>query len=123
MGPLFNELWFNILFWVLITAYWATGVWNFIACIPDSQNNDDDLFRFNKSNYTFWLVSSLIFFMFWISQFRFPNLVYLTMAEMFIIILVYLRLIIKKQRYLKNKKRKLNEIDKRVKEDMKTRLR
>jgi hypothetical protein len=45
------------------------------------------------------------------------------MAEMFIIILVYLRLIIKKQRYLKNKKRKLNEIDKRVKEDMKTRLR
>ena len=122
MGSLFGELRFNIVFRILITLYGATWVWNFIACIPDSENSDDDLFKFNQSSYTFWLISSLIFFWFWISQFRYPTLVYLTVIEIFIIILIYLHLIRCKLKYIKTKKRKLNAMNKRRKEEMKSRL-
>lgn len=122
MAPLFNELRFNIVFRILITLYGATWIGNFIACIPDSNNNDDELFKFNQSNYTFWLISSLIFFWFWISQFKYPVLVYLTVIEIFIIILIYLHLIRCKLKYLKTKKRKLNALNKRMKEEMKSRL-
>ena len=122
MTPLFNELRFNIAFWVVITAYWATWVGNFIACIPDSDNNDDELFRFNKANYHFRLISSLIFFLFWISQFKFPSLVYLTVIEIFSIIIIYLYLIVCKQKYIKRKQKRLNDLNKKNKEEIKSRL-
>ena len=105
---------FNLVLWVLITAYWASGIWNFMAFVPWSMKDDARLLWYsNRSNYSFWLISSLIFLLLWISQFRYPILTYISIAEIYLIIIVYLCLVVGKRSYLKNNKEKIKEMKKR----------
>lgn len=105
---------FNIVLRVLITAYWISGIWNFIAFVPGWTKDDEKTMWYsNKSNYSFWLISSLLFFILWVSQFRYQFLVYITLWEIYLTIIVYLYLIIKKYCYLKTNKEKKKEVKKR----------
>ena len=121
MNAVLNELRFNIIIWVLITAYWTNGIWNLISYTPGQRKSDDEIFHLNKCNYTFRLISSLIFFFLWISQFQYPILVYLTVIEIVIVIVVYLKLMICKHREIKEhnhkawmmRKSRIEEIKKR----------
>jgi len=100
-----DHLWFNIVLWALITAYGASGIWNFMAFVPGCNKDDSEILWYsNTSNYSFRLISSLIFFLLWISQFKYLRLSYLTMAEIFIIIFAYLYLIVCKERYMRRNK-------------------
>lgn len=102
---------FNLILRILITAYWASWIWNFFAFIPESNEEDKKILWYNnKSNYSFRLISSLLFFLLWISQFRYAWLVYLTIWEIYITVIIYLYLIIKKRSYLKENKNKEKEI-------------
>ena len=88
--PLISEFTLNIVLRILITIYWATGIWNFLARTADPRINDDaEIFRLNKWNYIFRLVTSLIFFFFWISEFQNQTLVYLTVIEIVILVITY----------------------------------
>lgn len=118
----FNELRFNIAFWVLITLYWFSGLWDFFAYMPKWQDSDDDIFHFNHCSYSFRLITSLIFFLIWVSQFKYEPLVFLTVAEIFLVIIIYIRLIISKQKYIKTQKKKLASVHKKRMEEMKERL-
>ena len=110
---------FNIVLWLLITAYWASGIWNFIAFIPNYSNEDAKILWYNdKSNYSFRLISSLLFFLLWISQFQYLSLVYLTMGEIYITIIAYLYLTVKKRNYLIETKKKRKEFIERKKEEI-----
>ena len=100
---------FDIIIRVLITAYGATGVWNFIAYTPWGLN-DDDFFQYNEFNYTFWLISSLIFLGLWTLQFKYPILVYLSLLEMIILIIAYMFLIAQKQECIKRQKKMRKEM-------------
>ena len=110
---------FNVILWILITAYWASGIWNFIAFIPGYSDEDAKILWYNnKSNYSFWLISSLLFFLLWISQFQYISLIYLTIGEIYLTIIIYLYLIIKKRSYLIENKKKAKEIIRRRKEEI-----
>ena len=91
--PFISEFGFNIILRILITIYWATGIWNFLARTADPRIDDDaEIFRLNKWNYIFWLTTSLIFFFFWISEFKNQTLVYLTVVEIIALIITYMYL-------------------------------
>lgn len=111
---------FNLVLRILITAYWASWIWNFIAFVPGNYKDDDAdiLWYSNKSNYSFWLISSLIFFLLWISQFQYIRLTYITIAEIFIIIICYMYLCIYKRKYMKKNERNIKELRKRNKEEI-----
>ena len=107
-----SELWFNIILRVLITIYWATWLWNLIAYTPDPKIDDDDeLFKFNKASYIFWLITSLLFLFFWISEFKNDILVYLTVIEIIIIIISYLYLLLTRCNQSKKQIKRLKEQD------------
>lgn len=109
-----DQLRFNIVLWILITAYWASWLWNFFATVPGCSKEDAEILWYNtKSNYSFRLISSLIFFLLWISQFHYACLIYLSIIEIYVIIIAYLYLIIKKRKYIKQEKNKRNQINKR----------
>lgn len=100
---------FDIIIRVLITAYGATWVWNFMAYTPWGLS-DDDFFQFNEFNYTFWLISSLIFLWLWTLQFKYPILVYLSLLEMIILLITYMFLIAKKQKCIKLQRKMRTEM-------------
>ena len=100
---------FNVVLWILITAYWISGIWNFMAFVPGWTKDDAKMIWYNKSNYSFWLISSLLFFILWISQFHYKIFVYLTMWEIYLTIILYLYLTTKKRCYLKTNKKKAKE--------------
>ena len=108
---------FDIIIRVLITAYGATGVGNFIAYTPWGLN-DDDFFEYNEFNYTFWLISSLIFLGLWTLQFKYPILVYLSLIEMIILIITYMFLIAQKQECIKKQKKMRKEMGRKKSEMM-----
>ena len=92
--PFISEFGFNLILRIFITIYWATGIGNFLARTADPRIDDDaEIFRLNKWNYVFWLITSLIFFFFWISEFKNQTLVYLTVIEIVILIITYMYLI------------------------------
>ena len=96
--PIISQFGFNLILRILITIYWATGIWNFLARTADPRIDDDaEIFRLNKRNYIFWLTTSLIFFFFWISEFKNQTLVYLTVVEIVILILAYMYLLFSSQ--------------------------
>ncbi len=108
---------FNIVLWVLITAYGISGIWNFIAFVPGRTKEDAKIMWYNnKTNYSFRLISSLLFFILWVSQFHYEFLVYITLWEIYLTIIIYLYLIIKQYCYLKTNKIKKRESDKKRKE-------
>lgn len=93
--PIISELGFNVILRILITIYWATGIWNFLARTVDPRIDDDaEIFRLNKRNYIFWLITSLIFFFFWISEFQNITLIYLTVIEIILLIIIYTYLMV-----------------------------
>ena len=120
LGLPLDELRVNIVLRVLITAYWASGLCSFFSYIPGSSQEDAKLLWYNKnSNYLSRLISSLIFFLLWISQFKYPELAYITMAEIFIIIVAYLYLIICKERYRKKNQENIKRLLKEKREELK----
>lgn len=123
MNALFGELRFNIIVWIVITAYWITVIWNLIAVVPESATKDNDIFKFNKWSYSFRLFSSLLFFLFGISQFQYPILVLLTVIEMIIIISVYIYLLASKAQSLKRRKKNLKHLEKKMNDEIKWKLR
>ena len=107
-----SELWFNIILRVLITIYWATWIWNLIAHTPDPKIDDDDeLFKFNKVSYIFRLITSLLFFSFWISEFKNEILIYLTVIEIIVIIIAYMYLIITRGNQTIKQMKRLKKLD------------
>ena len=110
--PLLDQFRFNVVIWLLITIYGASGIWNFAAFVPGCSEEDMKILWYNKSNYSSRLVSSLLFFCLWISQFRYLSLIYLTMGEIYLTIFVYLVLVIRKRRYLRYNKDREKEIAK-----------
>ena len=118
----FDELRFNVTFWVLITLYWFSGLWNFFARMPKQHEGDEEIFHFNHCSYGFRLITSLIFLLIWLSQFKYQTLVFLTVGEICLVIITYIKLIIDKQRYLSKQEKKLASINRKRKEEMKERL-
>ena len=108
-----DEFRFNLVLWFLITLYGASGVWNFTAFVPGCSDDDMKILRCNnKSNYSSRLISSLLFFLLWISQFRYACFVYLTMGEMYLTIFIYLFFIFRKWHYFRQNKHREKEITK-----------
>ena len=103
---------FNVILWVLITAYWAAWIWNFMAFIPWCSKDDAEILWYkNKSNYSFRLLSSILFFLLWISQFQYPSLIMISIWEIYLIIVIYLIILIKKRSYSEKNKRKTWQIN------------
>lgn len=118
-----EQLWFNILLRALITVYSANGIWNFIAYIPWMSKDDAEILGYDTdSNYSFQLTSSLIFCLLWIAQFRYQILIYLTIVEVVLIIITYLRLIECKLTFIKRKNLSLKKVKKKRVEEIKARL-
>jgi hypothetical protein len=108
-----EQLRFNVVLWILITAYGISGIWNFFAFIPGMSKEDAEILWCNwNSNYSFRLISSIIFFLFWISLFRYPMLIYISIIETYLVIIIYLLLMIKKWRFFKKNKTKSKKIKK-----------
>ena len=114
-----SELWFNIILRVLITIYWITWIWNLIAHSPDPKIDDDDeIFKFNKTSYIFRLISSLLFFFFSISEFKNEILIYLTVIEIIIVLIWYAYLITTKWNYTIKQMKKIKQMVKDRKEQI-----
>jgi len=113
-----DQLRFNIILRILITAYWISGIWNFIAFVPGNSKDDEKLLWYNNEcNYSFRLISSLLFFLLWISQFKYTRLAHITMGEIFIIVICYIYLAICKRWYMRKNQKNLKELkEKRIKE-------
>ena len=118
-----DQLWFNILLRILITVYSANGIWSFFAYIPWMSKDDARiLWYWKNSSYSFQLISSLIFCLLWIAEFKYDIFTYLTIWEIVILIASYLHLIESKLIYLKGKKIKIKKINKRRNDEIMTKL-
>jgi hypothetical protein len=107
-----TEFEFNIILRILITIYWTLGIWNLLARTADPRIDDDaEVFKLNKWNYVFWLVSSLLFFFFWISEFKNEILIYLSVIEIVVLIISYMYLIFHVQTQNSKQRKKINEIN------------
>ena len=93
-----------------------------MAYIPDSRNNDDDIFKYNKSDFSFWLLTSLIFYRLWIAQFQYSTLVYLTILEIIIVLCIYLHLISCKRSYISKKNKRLKTVKEKKSEEITNKL-
>ena len=114
-----DQLRFNIVLRILITAYWISGIWNFIAFVPGNSKDDEKLLWYsNESNYSFRLISSLLFFLLWISQFKYVRLAHITMAEIFIVIVCYIYLALNKRRYMKKNQESLKQLQEKRKKEI-----
>ena len=114
-----DQLRFNIVLRILITAYWISGIWNFIAFVPGNSKDDEKLLWYsNESNYSFRLISSLLFFLLWISQFNYVRLAHITMAEIFIVIVCYIYLALNKRRYMKKNQESLKQLQEKRKKEI-----
>ena len=109
MGLIEHSFLIDIILRILITAYGASGVWNFIAYTP-WWSKDDDFFSYNEFNYIFRLVTSLIFLTFWILQFKHPILVYVSLVEVVVLIIAYMILISEKWECIKRQKKMRKEM-------------
>ena len=111
--PFISEFGFNLILWILITIYWATGIGNFLARTADPRIDDDaEIFRLNKRNYLFWLITSLIFFFFWISEFTNQTLVYLTVIEIIVLTISYMYLMFSTEKETSKNMKKIKEMKK-----------
>lgn len=111
--PFISEFGFNLILRILITIYWATGIGNFLARTADPRIDDDaEIFRLNKRNYIFWLTTSLIFFFFWISEFKNQTLVYLTVIEIIALIITYMYLMFNCEMKSAKQMKKIKELKK-----------
>jgi len=113
-----DQLRFNVVLRILITAYGISGIWNFIAFVPGNSKDDEKLLWYNNEcNYSFRLISSLLFFLLWISQFKYVRLAHITMGEIFIIIICYIYLAVRKKGYMRKNQKNLKELrERRIKE-------
>ncbi len=93
-----------------------------MAYIPDSRNNDDDIFKYNKSDFSFWLLTSLIFYRLWIAQFQYSTLVYLTILEIIVVLCIYLHLISCKRSYMNQKNKRLKTVKEKKSEEITNKL-
>ena len=117
--PIISEFGFNLILRILITIYWATGIGNFLARTADPRIDDDaEIFRLNKRNYIFWLTTSLIFFFFWISEFRSQTLVYLTVIEIIVLIIIYTYLMFHWEMQSVKQRKRVKEMKKERLEDL-----
>lgn len=115
----FNELRFNIVFRILITLYGVSWLWKFMVSIPDNNDKEDKYFRCDKCDFSFWLLSSLIFFCLWLFHFEYIWLFYLTVLDIVVILVLYLNTFINKQIYIKKQAEKLKRTKKRNAESFK----
>ena len=112
-----DQLRFNLVLRILITAYGISGMWNFFASIPGCNQEDAEILWCNRNwSYSFRLISSLIFFLLWISQFRYPWLIYLSIIQIYITIIIYIRLIIKERHYSKEDREKKKQLKRKIDE-------
>lgn len=108
-----DQLWFNIILRVLVTAYGISWIWNFLAFVPGYSKDDRNiLWCTAKTNYSFRLISSLIFYLLWISQFQYAWLVYVTMGEIFIVIIFYVYFVARNYRRMKKTEKRIEELRK-----------
>jgi heme exporter protein D len=115
----FNELRFNIAFRVLITLYGISWLGKFMVSIPDNCDKEDKYFKCSKWDFSFSLISSLIFFCLWLFHFEYVWLFYLTVLDIIVILVLYLNTFINKQIYVKQQADKLKRTKKRNAESFK----
>lgn len=113
MPLLLDSIRFNIFLWALITIHWFAGLWNFIACTPQPNDDECEILKYKKdTNYSSRLITSLVFFAFWVSQFRYPVLVNITLIEILLVLIIYVHLIVSKTNYVRNQWKKMKQINK-----------
>lgn len=110
--PIISEHTLDIILRFLITMYWIWWITNFYVISPEFHKWDDKLFNVKSQNYLFRLTTSLIFFIYGLLEFSDPSLVYLTIAEIIIIIIIYLHLILSKKKAFREKARRLKSFQK-----------
>lgn len=115
----FDELRFNVVFRILITLYGMSWLGKFMVSIPDNNDKEDKYFKCNKRDFSFWLLSSLIFFCLWLFHFEYVWLSYLTVLDIIVILVLYLNTFINKQIYVKQQADKLKRTKKRNEESFK----
>ena len=118
----FNELRFNIAFCAFIMLYWISWLWKFFAYVPGADDDDEQMFKFKPSDLNFWFITSLILFIVWIFQLKYPILVFLTLTETIVVTILYFNLIITKQRDIRKHNKKLVRINKEKIAEIKDRL-
>lgn len=108
-----DQLRFNFLLRILITIYGISGVWNLLAFIPGwSEEDAEILWCKHECNYMSQLISSILYFLLWISLFRYPWLIAISVIEVYCLIVIYLWLIIKKWIFFKKNKARYKKINK-----------
>lgn len=108
----FDKLRFDIVFWLLISGYGIAWLWQFKASIPDGNEDDHKLFKYNKSDLYFRLLTSMIFYCIWLFQFQYAFLYYLTILEIVVVIILYICTYKNKKNYKKLQDEKLQTIRK-----------
>jgi Ca2+/Na+ antiporter len=90
----------EILLVVFITLYGLAGLGTFSAYIPKINNSDDEFIKGNLRDYLFWLLTSIIFFLYAIffSHNRWVSV--LLVVELVALITAFVRLVYKKKRYI-----------------------
>lgn len=100
-----SGIWAELVIWLLISAYWVTWIWNLMACMPNPHKDIWEIFKLNNFSYSFWLISSLCLFLFWVIYLDNIVLSFLTAIEMWIIIGIYLIMIPRKNAQIKKYKK------------------
>ena len=101
--------------WILISAYWATWIWNLMACMPNPHKDICEIFKTNNFSYSFWLISSFLLLLFWILYFDNIILVILCTIELIITICLYIIIVPNKHNQIK----KYQKDEKKFKENCK----
>jgi hypothetical protein len=101
--------WLEYVLAICISLYGLHTILSFAFTVPTLSKYDDVLVPYCAQNYVFWLLTSMIFFLYGIFLLTHIWLVYLMFAEMIILLIVFICFLVKKRRFVVRMRHKLKK--------------
>ncbi|MDD2537502.1 MAG: hypothetical protein PHU61_03355 [Candidatus Absconditabacteria bacterium] len=86
-----------------ITVYGILGLINFAAYLPKMNDSDIEIFKANPYSYIFWIISSIIFFIYGLLVLKNVLLLLLIAIELILIIMYFVYFVCQKKNLFKKK--------------------
>jgi NhaP-type Na+/H+ or K+/H+ antiporter len=98
---------------VCISCYGVNTIFSFAFSVPKTERNENVLVPYGTQNYIFWLLTSMIFFLYGIFLLKNIWLVYLMMIELAGLIIAFIRFLGMQKSWFFKHQRKIREMHRR----------
>lgn len=101
------SMWLELLLCIFITLYGLAGLWTFYAHIPKINKTDEQLVPSNIRDYLFWLLTSIIFFLYAIFVISDWRICVFLIVELLLVVGIFVYMVYRKRKTFFTKLKKL----------------